>query len=176
MEKVRLDLDYDILLQADFTKHESSCIKHQIHELTDIHEQYGGFPSTYSYANTLIHQVWFDKNDIDYAYIGSQLGIEVITVSAIKQPPGCVIPLHRDTFFQIRKKHPDDPRKMMRANIFLKDSEIGHIIQYRSGDTYETVSEWYAGDGFMWNEEILHLGANVGMTPKYTAQISGFIL
>jgi hypothetical protein len=32
-----------------------------------------------------------------------------------------------------------------------------------------------AGDGYIWDEDILHLGANAGMENKYTLQVSGFI-
>ena len=49
----------------------------------------------------MIHQLWWTADQIDYDDLGQQLGIEVITVSSILQPPGCVVPYHRDTFFQI---------------------------------------------------------------------------
>ena len=48
-------------MSADYNQHEGSCISHQVHELTDIHEQYGGFPKTYCYENTMIHQVMVDQ-------------------------------------------------------------------------------------------------------------------
>ena len=101
INKIKLDYDISKFLTADYTQHEGSCISHQVHELTDIHEKYGGFPKTYIYENTLIHQLWWDKSQINFGELGKQLGMEVITVSTILQPPGCIIPLHRDTFFQI---------------------------------------------------------------------------
>ena len=33
-----------------------------------------------------------------------------------------------------------------------------------------------AGDGFLWNNEVLHLSANAGMNNKYTMQVSGFLI
>ena len=104
---INLDYDFSKILSADYSQQEGSCISHQVHELTDIHDQYGGFPTTYCYENTKIHQLWWDKDDVDFVEIGRQLGMEVITVSSISQPPGCVIPLHRDTFYQINKQYPD---------------------------------------------------------------------
>ena len=171
-KEVFLDCDYNVFLKADYTQHTGSCIKHQVHELTDIHEKYGGFPDTYVLANTIIHQLWWTPEQISFDEIGKQLGVEVITVSSIKQPPGCVIPWHRDTFFEINRRYPDDKRLKVRANIFLEDRKMGHIIEHDAG----VCSSWKQGQGFMWDSSIEHLGANTGMLPKYTLQVSGFLI
>lgn len=171
LKKIKLNYDFDIFLNADYSTHEGSCIKHQVHELTDIHEQYGGFPKSYCFENTKIHQLWWNSEQIDFNNIGQQLGLEVITVSTILQPPGGVIPLHRDMFYQISKQYPDRAETKVRANIYLEDWKLGHFIQYN--DTVST--HWKQGEGFLWDNEVLHLGANAGMEPKYTLQVSGFI-
>ena len=36
IKKIKLNYDFSIFLNADYTQHEGSCIKHQVHELTDI--------------------------------------------------------------------------------------------------------------------------------------------
>jgi hypothetical protein len=171
LKPIYLDHDFSKIISADYTQHSASCISHQVHELTDIHEQYGGFPKTYRYENTIIHQLWWSPDDIDFAEIGSQLGMEVITVSSICQPPGCVIPLHRDTFYLINKQHPDRTELKVRANIYLEDWKLGQFIQYDN----EISVKWHAGDGFMWDSTHLHLSANAGMQNKYTLQVSGFL-
>jgi len=171
LRNIKLTYDFSLFLTADYSSHEGSCIKHQVHELNDIHDNYGGFPDSYCYKNTIIHQLWWTSEQVDYADIGRQLGMEVITISSIKQPPGCVIPLHRDTFFQISKQYPDRQETKVRANIYLEDWRLGHFIQYNN-----TVStHWNQGEGFLWDSEVLHLGANAGMEPKYTLQVSGFL-
>ena len=172
---ITLDYDFDCFLQANYTQHEGSCISHQIHELTDIHKKFGGFPKSYCLANTTIHQLWWNADQIDFAKLSSQLGMEIITVSSIMQPPGCVIPLHRDTFYQIKKRYPNRIDKPVRANIYLEDYKPGHFIQYQVEDQYQTSVSWKAGEGFLWDSEILHLGANAGMENKFTLQISGFL-
>lgn len=171
LKSVELNYDFGIFLSADHTVHQGSCIKHQVHELSDVHEQYGGFPESYCFENTVIHQLWWTNDQVDYNDIGNQLGIDVVTVSSIKQPPGCVIPLHRDTFYQISQRYPNDTRTKVRANIYLEDWKLGHFIQYL--DTVST--HWSQGQGFLWDSDILHLGANAGMEPKYTLQVSGFL-
>lgn len=167
-----LDIDFSALLSADYSSHTGSCIKHQVTELSDIHKQYGGFPESYNFNNTIIHQLWWDHTQLDFDKIGTQLGMEVITVSTICQPPGNIIPLHRDTFYQINKRYPERTEPKVRANIYLEDWKLGHFIQY--DNTVDT--HWRQGQGFLWDGSVQHLGANAGMQNKYTMQISGFLL
>jgi hypothetical protein len=176
LKSVKLNYDFSCFLTADYHQHEGSCIKHQIHELTDIHKKFGGFPKSYCFENTKIHQLWWTSDQIDFKEIGRQLGMEIITISSILQPPGCVIPLHRDTFYQITQRYPDRKDLKVRANIYLEDYKIGHFIQYEIGNGYNTSVDWKAGDGVVWDSEVLHLGANAGMENKYTLQVSGFSL
>ena len=126
-----LDYDLSVFLDADYTQHYGSCISYQVREQSDQHEKVGGFPKSYSEDNTRIQQLWFDDGEVDYKILGEQLGMEVITVSTILQPPGNTVTLHRDTFFQINKKYPDDKRTKVRLNLYLEDWKIGHMIQYQ---------------------------------------------
>jgi hypothetical protein len=171
-KKLYLDYDFTKILEADYTQHSGSCIKHQVYEVADIHKEYGGFPKSYCLENTLIHQLWWDNKQLDFEEIGCQLGIEVITISSIQQPPGCIIPLHRDTFYQINKQYPDRKELKVRANIHLEDWKLGHFLQYN--DIVHT--HWKAGEALLWDSEILHIGANAGMHNKHTLQVSGFLL
>jgi hypothetical protein len=175
IQPVHLDYDFDILLNADYSIHRGSCIKHQIYELTDVHEQFGGFPKSYCLENTLIHQLWWTDTQIDYQSLGKKLNMEVVTVSTILQPPGCVVPYHRDTFFQISQRYPDRNELKVRANIYLENYKLGQFIQYMNDNTIHTSVDWKAGDGFLWDSDVLHLSSNAGMQNKYTLQISGFL-
>jgi hypothetical protein len=175
LKKINLNLDFAKITSFDHSQSATSCIKHQVHELTDIHEKYGGFPKNYCFENTVIYQIWWDNSQLDFDDIGKQLGIEVVTISSIMQPPGSTIPLHRDTFYQVYQKYPDRTERKVRANVFLEDYKIGHLIQYLNLGNIETSTRWRAGEGFMWDSSILHLGANNGLENKYTLQISGFL-
>ena len=177
LKKIKIDYNFDIFLNADYSIHEGSCIAHQVHELTDVHEAYGGFPDSYESKNTKIRQLWWDNTQVDFDAIGKQLGMEPITVSTILQPPGNTIPIHRDTFFQINKRFPDDTRTKVRANIYLEDWKVGHFLQYQGKDKeWHNSTHWTVGEGFMWDSQYLHLSSNAGMKPKYTLQVSGFLL
>jgi hypothetical protein len=175
LKTIKLNLDFNKIVMADYSQSATSCIKHQVHELTDIHEKYGGFPKSYCYANTVINQLWWSSDQLDFNDIGDQLGIEVVTISSIMQPPGSTIPLHRDTFYQVSQAHPGRSDLKVRANIFLEDYKVGHLIQYLEDSNVITSTNWCAGEGFMWDSSILHLGANNGLESKYTLQISGFL-
>ena len=170
LKKIKIQYRFEDLVKCDYPS-DSSCIKHQMHELSDIHKKFGGFPKSYTEQNTTIKQRWWESDEINFKEFGDQLGMEVVTVSSIMQPPGCIVPWHRDTFFQITKRFPNDKRKKVRSNIFLEDWKMGHFIQYDN----EVSTKWKAGEGFMWDSEVLHLGANAGMEPKYTLQVSGFL-
>ena len=172
IKHITIDIDNSKFLQADYTVHKGTCIKHQVHELSDIHNRFGGMPNSYVLENTTIHQLWWEDGSIDYKTIGDQLGMEVVTVSSILQPPGNMIPLHRDTFYQVNKKFPTDTRTKVRANVYLEDWKTGHFLQY--GD--KVMTHWKANQGLLWDSSIEHLGVNAGMENKYTLQISGFLL
>jgi hypothetical protein len=174
IQSVFLDYDLSVFLNADYSTHQGSCVKHQVHELTDIHKEFGGFPDSYSYENTKIHQLWWTKDQVDFAEIGKQMNIDVVTISSILQPPGCVIPVHRDTFYQINQQFKNDTRTKVRANLCLEEWKVGHLLQYRIGEEWNTYTHWKAGEGLVWDSSILHLGANVGMNNKFTLQVSGF--
>jgi hypothetical protein len=175
IRQIHLDYNFDIFLSADYSQHRGSCLGYQVREQEDIHRSFGGFPASYHENNTQIQQLWFDNTQIDYDNLGKKLGIEIVTISTILQPPGNVITMHRDTFFQINKRYPDDNRLKVRANIYLENWAPGHLLNYQDADqVWQTSTHWHAGDGFLWDSNHLHLSANAGLTPKYTLQVSGF--
>lgn len=176
LRSVELDYDFNIFLNADYDQHIGSCISYQVVEQEDIHAKVGGFPKSYHEDNTRIQQLWWDKDQVDYEELGRQMNMEVITVSSILQPPGNVITVHRDTFFQINKKYPDDKRTKVRANMYLEDWKVGHVIQYQDmNKEWQSHTHWKQGTGWLWDSGILHVSGNIGLEPKLTLQISGFL-
>lgn len=176
IKEINLDIDFEKLLNADYSQHYGSCISYQKREQEDIHDTVGGFPKSYHEDNTRIQQLWFDDGDIGYKELGEKLGMEVITVSTILQPPGNVVTLHRDTFFKIKNLYPEDTRTKVRANIYMQDWAPGHFINYQDKDKqWQTSTHWQQGDGFVWDSNHLHLSANAGLVPKFTMQVSGFL-
>jgi hypothetical protein len=176
LQHLRLNLDFAPLIARNHRMHAGTCIGHLKEELPDVWQKYGELPQSYVLDNTTIHQLWWSADDLDFADIGQQLGMEVITISTICQPPGNVVPLHRDTFFQINKQYSNRKDIKVRANIHMEDYKLGHFIQYIHDDQTVTNVDWKAGDAIMWTTDVVHLGANAGMQDKYTMQVSGFLI
>lgn len=182
LEPIKLDMDFSKYLppHADYSVHKGSCISYQTREQKDTREDYGNGFEPYVEDNTIIQQIWHDPKD--FKEIGEKLGIDIVTVSSILQPPGNTITMHRDTFFKIKKDHSDDKRTLVRANIFMEAWEPGHLIQYEDifspkkarNDRWKTADHWKAGEGYLWDSKVLHLSTNAGLKDKYTMQISGF--
>jgi hypothetical protein len=145
-----------------------------LRELDDIYSAYGGYPRAFCAENTTIHQLWWNPDQLDFERLGAMLHMEVITVSSIRQDPGNVVPYHRDTFHKIRQQIPDRAGRCVRANIFLENSRLGHMLQFTLNDRHHAVTEWQANTGYMFDSSVLHLSCNAGLEPKYTLQVSGF--
>jgi len=171
LREVKVDYDFGFIFDIDWENYEHDCLGHQQTELKDIHDKVGGFPKSLTHHNTMFYQKFFDGSEIDFKELGDQVGVEAKTISMIKQPPGMTNPMHRDTFYQINKKFPDDDRLKVRANIQLLEWKDGHFLQFN--DT--VVTHWKAQTGYMWDSSVVHLAANAGLEDRYALQISGFL-
>ena len=180
IKSVILDYDFDIFLNADYSTHTGSCINHQVDECIDIHKKYSDtkkMPETYKLENTTIHQLWWNENDVDFEDMGNQLNMTIKTISSICQPPGNIIPVHKDAFYQIKSKNNVEGKCIARANIYLEDWKPGQMLQIAEKDESAWINsfQWNAGEGYIFEEENIHVSANAGLSNKYTLQISGYL-
>lgn len=91
------------------------------------------------------------------------------SVGVMKQPPGQTLPLHEDTFFQFSKINNIDPYDCIRVNIFLEDWQAGHYFEINN----TPVVSWRRGDAVIIHRDEPHLSGNMGMTEKFTMQVTG---
>ena len=91
------------------------------------------------------------------------------SISVMRQPPGQTLPSHEDTFYRFANTHNIDPYDCVRVNIFLEDWRSGHYFEIN--DT--PVVPWKAGEAVVIYRNEPHLSGNMGMTEKYTMQITG---
>ena len=89
----------------------------------------------------------------------------------MKQTPGHTLPLHVDTFYQFAEKNSIDPNKCCRLNIFLEDWQSGHYLEING----IPILNWQKGDAIIIYKDEPHLSGNMGMSDKYTMQITGVI-
>lgn len=110
------------------------------------------------------------KNDNPWAenffnlFPGKNIGLTLY-----KMAPGVIMPGHTDKFLVYKKLfNINKNEKIFRAIVFLEDWQNGHIFEIEN----KLFSSWSAGDYVMWDEKTSHMAANLGTTPRYTAQIT----
>ena len=169
LEPIKIDMDTEVFFNVRWEDYRCSCINHQKTEQKDLHPDHT-MPDSLVLDNTAIHQKFFDRDDVDYEELGKQTNMEVISVSVIKQEPGNIIPKHRDMFHKITTEFPDRKSMKVRANIFLEDWKSGHYLEFDE----EPCTHWKANEGYILNNQVIHLSANAGLEDKYPLQVSGF--
>ena len=101
------------------------------------------------------------------------LGWQDIGTSYYRMDPGSSLPEHIDTYkkyielFDLKGQE----SKIRRAGIFLDPWQSGHYAEC-DGVPY---TDWIAGFTLIWSWDAPHIAANLGMTPRYTLQITGHI-
>lgn len=86
-----------------------------------------------------------------------------------KMETGDIMPRHSDTFEKFKKIHNlSSTSDIHRAIIFLEDWKRGHIFEIEN----TLLSNWKSGDYVIWKNNTPHMAANLGLEPRYTAQIT----
>jgi len=84
---------------------------------------------------------------------------------------GVILPQHKDLYARYKKAYNlTHGEKIFRAVVFLEDRKPGHIFEIEN----ECIN-WKAGDYVVWQDDIEHSAANIGIQPRYTLQITGWL-
>jgi hypothetical protein len=100
-------------------------------------------------------------------------GWKDIGTSYYRMNTGTVLPTHGDLYlryidlFNLQGREPS----IHRAIIFLQDWRPGHYAEYEG----RPFVNWSAGDVVEWSYDTPHMAANIGLDPRYTLQITGWI-
>lgn len=98
-------------------------------------------------------------------------GLNDVTMSLYKMETTEIMPVHFDTFSLYKKIfNLKENVDIVRTVVLLKDWESGHYLEI-DGDP---LVDWQAGDWYTWKNQIPHMAANIGTTPRYTLQITGW--
>jgi hypothetical protein len=101
------------------------------------------------------------------------LGWRDIGTSYYRMDTGTILPVHQDTY----KKYvelfdlQDRPHTIRRAIVFLEDWASGHYLELDN----IPVTGWRKGFTVIWAYDRPHMAANIGLTPRYTLQITGHV-
>lgn len=80
-----------------------------------------------------------------------------------------ILPHHKDTFEYYKKLFSiEENMSIWRAIIFLEDWKPGHIFEIENNP----ITNWKAGQYVLWQYDAEHMAANLGLEPRYTAQIT----
>ena len=90
--------------------------------------------------------------------------------SFYRMRPGTILPKHSDLYTRYKRIHNlPDSTKIWRAVIFLEKWQSGHYLEISDN----VITGWAAGDYVAWNNDVEHLAANMGVTDRYTLQLTG---
>jgi hypothetical protein len=95
---------------------------------------------------------------------GSNIGLSFYRMNTCN-----ILPHHRDTYSYYKKLfNIENNLSIWRAIIFLEDWKPGHIFEIEQ----EPITKWRAGEYVLWQYDSDHMAANLGLDPRYTAQIT----
>ena len=164
MGKIELNLPNFDYKTHQWIKHDNVTLDGRAREFEEQNIRY--FKAGYTKDNSMYYQC-FDFSDEIHEFCKTLF--PRYSVSMFKQPPGQTLPEHEDTFFKFAKTHDVDPYKCCRVNIFLEDWQSGHYFEINENP----VLQWKRGDAIIIERNELHLSGNMGMTVKYTMQVTG---
>lgn len=113
--------------------------------------------------------VWNEK----FIALYEEMGWKDIGTSYYRMTPGTVMPTHQDLYKNYLKKFNLEGREsfIRRAIVFLEDWQPGHYLDCMG----QAFVHWRAGDVVDWIYDTPHSAANVGLTDRYTLQITGHL-
>jgi hypothetical protein len=108
-----------------------------------------------------------------FVEIFSGQGWQDVGTSYYKMNTGTVLPTHRDLYLKYIELYDLKGRehRIRRAIVFLEDWQPGHYAEYEN----EPFVNWRAGAVVEWTYDMPHMAANLGLTPRYTLQITGHV-
>ena len=100
-------------------------------------------------------------------------GWQDIGTSYYRMGTGTVLPTHSDLYLKYIELFNLQGREhtIRRAVIFLEDWQPGHYAEYQD----QAYINWKAGSVVEWKYDTPHMAANLGLTPRYTLQITGHV-
>jgi len=112
---------------------------------------------------------WNDK----FIKIYQEMGWKDIGTSYYRMDTGTVLPTHSDLYAKYVKLHnlQGQEQRIRRAVVFLEDWQPGHYSEINGMG----LVHWDAGTVLEWDYDTPHAAANIGIAPRYTLQITGWV-
>jgi hypothetical protein len=103
----------------------------------------------------------------------TMLGWKDIGTSYYRMDTGTVLPTHQDTYKRYVEVYnlQGQEHTIRRAIVFLESWASGHYLELDN----KPIVEWPQGFCVIWPYDTPHMAANLGLTPRYTLQVTGHI-
>ena len=100
-------------------------------------------------------------------------GWKDVGTSYYRMNTGTVLPTHSDLYLKYIELFNLQglEHTIRRAIVFLEDWQPGHYAEYQD----QAYVNWKAGSVIEWAHDTPHMAANLGLTPRYTLQITGHV-
>jgi len=100
-------------------------------------------------------------------------GWKDVGTSYYRMNTGTVLPTHGDLYLKYIELFnlKGQEHTIRRAIVFLEDWQPGHYAEYMD----QAYVNWRAGSVIEWTYDTPHMAANLGLTPRYTLQITGHV-
>jgi len=123
-------------------------------DMCDMRERQPTWNSTF--ITMFEHQGWHD-----------------VGTSYYRMNTGTILPTHSDLYLRYINmfRLQGQEHRIRRAIVFLEDWQPGHYAEYMD----RPYTAWRAGDVVEWLYDTPHMAANMGLTPRYTLQITGWV-
>lgn len=101
------------------------------------------------------------------------MGWKDIGTSYYRMRTGTVLPTHGDLYVKYIALHnlQGQEHRLRRAIVFLEDWKSGHYFEGLG----QALTDWVAGTVIEWPYDTPHMAANIGPSPRYTLQITGWV-
>ena len=101
------------------------------------------------------------------------MGWKDIGTSYYRMNTGTVLPTHGDLYLKYIQLYnlQGQEHRIRRAIVFLEDWASGHYFEGMG----VPLTRWVAGTVMEWTYDTPHMAANIGLTPRYTLQITGWV-
>jgi hypothetical protein len=105
--------------------------------------------------------------------IYKEMGWKGIGTSYYRMDTGTVLPTHSDLYTRYVTLHNLQglSNRIRRAVVFLEDWKPGHYSEINGIG----LVNWEAGTVLEWDYDTPHAAANIGIEPRYTLQITGWV-
>ncbi len=106
--------------------------------------------------------IWLNK-------IAEKIGLSNCGFTFYKMSTGDIMPRHKDHFNTYQKIYKIDKSKVWRAVVVLQDWEPGHYFDIE----HRAIVNYKRGEFVLFDAFCEHSAANIGLTDRYTLQITG---